>query len=293
MGAGSNPRSPFFVRSAVSYAELQSRIAAELSRTDLTSQIQSEIASAIEWYQYEDFPWTEASTAAFNTVKGQRYYSLPANFLRITDALSQIGNYTYKLHAVTEQYLDRLDWGDVFWTSYPILYSIWANQIRVFPPPPAGLPVQIKGIITQLTLMAATKGAWAANTVYASGDTVTDSSGNVEQATTSGTSGASAPSWPVATTPGTGIGSASIQPVAGQTTTDNTVTWKLVGTTANVWTTQAEELIRSRVLKNLYARYLRDVEQAQVMERLETQALQNMQYKNAARVALGRVRAVL
>jgi len=127
----------------LSYTDLTTRIADELSRSDLTTEIQNEIASAIEWYQYESFPWTEASTMPFNTVQGQRYYPLPANFLRITDVLSQIGNYTYKLHPVTEQYIDRIDWGTVFWTSYPIIFSLWESQIRLFPPPQGNLPVQV------------------------------------------------------------------------------------------------------------------------------------------------------
>jgi len=276
----------------LSYAALQSRIADELSRVDLTSEIQLEIASAIEWYQYESFPWTEASTAIITTVQGQRYYPLPANFLRITDALSQIGNYTYKLEAVTEQYLDRLDWGTVFWTSYPILFSLWESQIRLFPPPQAGLPVQVKGIISQLPLMTAT-GSWTANTVFTLGQTIQDSNGNIEQCTMEGMSGAAAPAWPVASTPGTGIGSAPVPPAAGAKTTDNAAVWTLIGTSANVWTLQAEELIRSRALKNLYVRYIRDTEMAQAMDMLEMKALSNMQYKNVGRTALGRIRSVL
>ena len=276
----------------MSYAALQARIADELSRTDLTSEIALEIASAIEWYQYENFPWNEASTVPFNTVTGQRYYPLPANFLRVTDALSQIGNYTYKLHAVTEQYIDRIDWGDVFWTSYPIIFSLWSNQIRLFPPPQGGLPVQIKGIVAQLPLMTATS-QWAADTAFTVGQTVTDTYGNVEQCSVAGTTGASAPAWPTMSTPTTsGIGSAAIPPVLGATTTDGTVTWTLVGSSSNVWTTQAEELIRSRTLKNIYARYIRDSQQTQMMQALEQQALSNMMYKNPGRIALGRVRGV-
>ena len=271
---------------------MQARIADELSRSDLATEIQQEVASAVEWYQYESFPWNEASTAAFDTVNGQRYYPLPANFLRVTDVLSQIGNYTYKLHATTEQQIDRIDWGDVFWTSYPIIYSLWSNQIRLFPPPQAGLPVQLKGIVAQLPLMTNDL-AWSASTAFQVGDTVADTYGNVEQCTTAGTTGTTAPSWPTTTAPTTsGIGSAAIPPVAGATTTDGTVTWTLIGTTSNIWSTQAEELIRSRVLKNLYARYLRDQEQAQVMQALENMALSNMLYKNVGRIALGRVRGV-
>ena len=276
----------------MSYAALQARIADELSRTDLTSEIALEIASAIEWYQYENFPWNEASTVPFNTVTGQRYYPLPANFLRVTDALSQIGNYTYKLHAVTEQYIDRIDWGDVFWTSYPIIFSLWSNQIRLFPPPQGGLPVQIKGIVAQLPLMTAIS-QWAADTAFTVGQTVTDSYGNVEQCSVAGTTGSAAPAWPTMSTPTTsGIGSAAIPPVLGATTTDGTVTWTLVGSSSNVWTTQAEELIRSRTLKNIYARYIRDSQQTQMMQALEQQALSNMMYKNPGRIALGRVRGV-
>lgn len=271
------------------YAGMQSRIAAELRRSDLSTQIVQEIASSIEYYQYEEFPWTEASMVPFQTVQGQRYYTLPANFLRVTDVLSQIGNYTYYLQPETEQYLDRIDWGNTFWTSYPLLFSIWSNQIRLFPPPQVGLPVQVKGIIQQLTLLVPTK-TWAANTAFSQGDTVADSFGNVQQCATAGTSGAIAPSWPTPAFPVTTIATAMIPPVAGQMTTDNTVTWTLVGTTSNVWTTQAEELIRSRTLKNLYSRYVRNEPMAQVQAGFEKELFSNMAYKNAHRTALGRVR---
>jgi len=276
------------------YATLQSRIAAELRRSDLTSQIVSEIASAIEYYQYEEFPWTEASMVPFNTIQGQRYYALPANFLRVTDVLSQIGNYTYYLQPETEQYLDRIDWGNTFWTSYPLLFSIWTNQIRLFPPPQANLPVQVKGIIQQLTLMVPTK-TWGATTAYLLGDTIPDIYGNVQQCTTAGTSGSTQPVWPTVAFPtGSTIASAMIPPVAGTVTADgSTLRWTLVGTTSNVWTTQAEELIRTRALKNLYGRYTRNAAMAQEMAAIEPVLLSNMQYKNAQRTALGRVRAHL
>jgi hypothetical protein len=275
------------------YATLQSRIAAELRRADLTSQIIAEIASAIEFYQYEEFPWTEASMVPFSTVQGQRYYALPANFMRVIDVLSQIGNYTYYLQPETEQYLDRIDWGNTFWTSYPLLFSIWTNQIRLFPPPQANLPVQVKGIIQQLPLQIPTK-TWIATTLYSLGDTVADTRGNVQQCTTAGTSGGSAPVWPTTAFPATTIASAMIPPVAGTVTSDGaTLKWTLVGTTINVWTTQAEELIRTRALKNLYGRYTRNTAMAQEMTGLEASLFSNMQYKNSQRVALGRVRGHL
>ena len=273
----------------MSYIDLQARIADELSRNDLTTEIQNEIASAILWYQDERLPWTEASTAAFNTIEGQRYYTLPANFVAVTDVLSQISNYTYKLGPRTEQYIDRIDWGDVFWTSYPIVYSLWSGQIRLFPPPQGNLPVQVKGTIELLPLMTATAD-WAASTVYALGATVYDSYNNVQQCTVAGTSGSTPPAWPTASTPTTGIGSASIQPVLGATTTDGTVTWKLIGTLANAWTLQGEELIRRRAMKNLFAAIIRDQEMAQIMEKLEMDALARVRRKVAGTIALGHIR---
>lgn len=61
------------------------------------------------------------------------------------DVLSTIGNYTYRLEPRTEQYLDQIDWGNNFWSGYPTDYSFWNGQIRLFPPPQDGLPVQVKG----------------------------------------------------------------------------------------------------------------------------------------------------
>ena len=273
------------------YVELQSRIADELARTDLTSEIELEILSAVRWFSHQRFSWNEASMAQFTTVVGQRYYWLPANFVTVTDALSQIGNYTYKLDPMTEQEIDEIDWGDVFWTSYPLVFSTWSGQIRLFPPPQQALPVVVKGQIELLPLMTASA-SWAPSTAYAVGDTVYDSYNNVQTCITAGTSGTSAPAWPTNTPQNSSgaISGASMPPVVGQTTTDGPdLVWSLTGTNENAWTTQAEELIRSRALKNLYARYLRDSQQAEVMQKLETDALANLRQKNFGSIALSRI----
>ena len=64
-------------------------------------------------------------------------------------------------------------------------------------------------------ITSGTANPWQASTAYAVGNLVTDSNGNVEQCTTAGTSGATAPTnWATA---------------VGNTTTDGGVTWTLVG----------------------------------------------------------------
>ncbi len=273
------------------YVQLQSRIADELARTDLTSEIELEILSAVRWFSHQRFSWNEASMAQFTTVNGQRYYWLPANFVTVTDVLSQIGNYTYKLDPLTEQEIDEIDWGDVFWTSYPLVFSTWSGQIRLFPPPQQSLPVVVKGQIELLPLMTATA-SWAASTAYVVGDTVYDSYNNVQTCSTAGTSGTSAPKWPTnsAQSSSGGISGASSPPVVGVTTDDGPdLVWTLSGTNENAWTTQAEELIRSRALKNLYSRYLRDMQQSQIMQKLEDDALANLRQKNFGSIALSRI----
>jgi hypothetical protein len=67
------------------YTQLQSRIADDLNRTDLTSQIQQNILLAIQYYKGERFWFNETTTTLTATV-GQAYVTAPTDILRI-DAL--------------------------------------------------------------------------------------------------------------------------------------------------------------------------------------------------------------
>jgi hypothetical protein len=197
---------------------MQTAIAGELARSDLTTEIQREINNAITFYGNKAFWFNEASMAAIVTVQGQRYYALPANFASVLDVLSTLGNYTYRLEPRTEQYLDQVDWGNDFWSGYPTDYSFWNGQIRLFPPPQGGLPVTVKGTVIL-----------------------------------------------------------SPQPLvnAGDT---------------NAWLTSAEELIRTRTVRQLYGRYIRDPEQYALYTQLEKEALSNLQEKNVGQTGLNQIR---
>lgn len=131
----------------MSFSELQNKIAKEISRSDLTNEIQREINNAIAFYGNKAFWFHEASMVSMTTEKGQRYYPLPANFASVLDVLSTLGNYTYRLEPRTERYLDQVDWGNDFWSGYPTDYSFWNGQVRLFPPPQGGLPVTVKGTV--------------------------------------------------------------------------------------------------------------------------------------------------
>jgi hypothetical protein len=127
------------------FSDLQERIARHLGRHDMAQQIQREIENSINFYGNKAFWFNEATMAEITTVQGRRYYPLPTNFASVLDVLSTLGNYTYRLEPRTEQYLDQVDWGNDFWSGYPTDYSFWNGQIRLFPPPQGGLPVQVKG----------------------------------------------------------------------------------------------------------------------------------------------------
>jgi hypothetical protein len=58
----------------------------------------------------------------------------------------------------------------------------------------------------------------------------------------------------------------------------------------NAWLTSAEELIRTRAVRQLYGRYIRDPEQYMLYTQLEKEALANLQEKNVGQTGVGWVR---
>ncbi len=64
------------------YTQLQSRIADDLNRTDLSSQIQQQILLAVQHYKSERLWFNETSTTLTATV-GQGYVSAPSDLLAI------------------------------------------------------------------------------------------------------------------------------------------------------------------------------------------------------------------
>ena len=61
------------------YATMQSRIADELNRSDLTAQIQLAIKSAIAYLETKPFYWNE-QRSYIETAAGAQYYELPDTF---------------------------------------------------------------------------------------------------------------------------------------------------------------------------------------------------------------------
>lgn len=129
----------------MAFSDLQTRIAGELERDDLTVEIQREIGNVVTFYGNKAFWQTEPVTMKITTSQGQRYYPVQANVVLVVDVLTTLGTYTYRLEPRTERYLDQVDWGNDYWSGYPTDFSFWNAQVRLFPPPQGGLPVQVKG----------------------------------------------------------------------------------------------------------------------------------------------------
>jgi hypothetical protein len=235
----------------------------------LTSQIQLEINSAILFYASREFWGTEGSWST-STVAGQRLYAVDVTFRSISSAIASYnsGNYQYPILPRTFEYIQAIDFGLANFNSYPQYFAYQSNEFRFYPPTLGSGTITVFGQVNQLPLVFSQTNIWVANTVYAALAYVVDTNNNIWQTTAGGTSGSSAPTWTTA---------------LNDTVTDNSVTWKLVGTLENFWTTEAEPLIRSRTLSQLYARYIKDQEQAEIQESLETQSYLRLKKDNISR----------
>lgn len=131
-------------------AIMQARIADELARTDLTSQIASAITTAIEAYQTDRFFFNESRTVTFSTVSGQDFYGSAAN-ASIPDLLNidwitiliSAGN-LWPLEYRPPEDIDY-DAGNTSSTGQPYDYTYYQQQIRLYPSPNQVWTVRVQG----------------------------------------------------------------------------------------------------------------------------------------------------
>lgn len=124
------------------YLDLQTRIADEVHRNDLTTYIQNAIKSAIAYYESNRFFRSEKKDT-FSTIAGQRYYStttdspgtLPDDIVEIDSIVTTVNNRIYKLDQVSYEHLEDIDAGVTPLSGYPRLWAWYAEQIRLYPSP--------------------------------------------------------------------------------------------------------------------------------------------------------------
>lgn len=145
---------------------LQARIADELTRTDLTSQIASAIDRAIDHYAARRFWFNEQRVTGVCTPNNE-YVNYPTG-LRVLDAvfarLSAGGNPPgYPLEKKSEAEIEEFAQA-VNTATQPMLYCTIGSQIRLYPMPNAAYPLTFVGVFDLPALSAPTDtNAWTSD----------------------------------------------------------------------------------------------------------------------------------
>lgn len=206
------------------YADLQARIARELHRTDLTSDIQSAIKSAIDFYASQRFHWNEKRWS-LTTIGGTKFYgqstpapgTLPSDILEIDSITVTANSRIYQLDRMSYTDMDAIDAGTTPLAGYPRLWAWYGDQIRLYPTPNQAYVMTISGQYSYPELSSAT---------------------------------------------------------------DSTP-----------WTNQAEELIRCRAKRDIYAHIIQDDEAAIRMDGREQRALRSIKAQTNKLISSGRISA--
>lgn len=115
------------------FLEMQQRIADDLNRTDLTTQIKKAINRAIIFYQKEPF-WFKEATVTFSTIANQKSYSSSDTLITDIDRI-------YMVESVLNSANYEMDEHDIKWieeknpnnaTGNPTDYAWWQNKFWLY-----------------------------------------------------------------------------------------------------------------------------------------------------------------
>lgn len=126
-------------------SDMVARIANELDRSDLTTEINQAIATSVQFYQRKNFFFNEDSFT-FNTVVGQEYYGLADNPMIPVSSKIQIlrlqygGGVRWELTKQTFEYVDN-ESASSDWRGVPEDWAYRAQQIRIYPIPSQVWPI--------------------------------------------------------------------------------------------------------------------------------------------------------
>jgi len=130
---------------------MKARIADEIARSDLTSQIAYAISDAIAAYQQERFFFNESRSLTITTVADQEFYDSSdaaafANLQKIDYVTIYYGDQPYQLLAMTPA---EMEWSSTNGTStgQPAWYCYYNQQIRLYPIPADARTLRIAGSV--------------------------------------------------------------------------------------------------------------------------------------------------
>jgi len=132
-------------------AIMKARIADELARSDLTSQIAYSISDAIEAYEDQRYFFNETRAITFSTVASQEFYdendvAAFANLQKIDYVTIYYGDQPYTLIAMKP---DEMEWSSTNGTSIgqPSWYTYYNEQLRLYPIPNDVRTVRVAGSV--------------------------------------------------------------------------------------------------------------------------------------------------
>lgn len=119
---------------------MKARIASELRRSDLTTQIAAAISTAIAAYEHERFLFSESREITFPTVAAQDFYdaddlAILGRILKLDYVMAEIGSTFYELDALSPADIERLDSSTTTNTGQPLGYTYYQQQLRLYPIP--------------------------------------------------------------------------------------------------------------------------------------------------------------
>lgn len=128
---------------------MKARIADELARSDLTSQIAYAISDSIERYQSDRFWFNESRDLTFSTVANQEYYTSSDNSLipdlyEIDGLFITVNSTVRQLPAYKPQDMEELS-DNGAQTGEPYAYCYFQKKIRLFPVPTQTYTVRVMG----------------------------------------------------------------------------------------------------------------------------------------------------
>lgn len=128
-------------------ATMKARIADELARSDLTSQIAYAISDAIVAYEDERFHFNETRATTFSTVDGQEFYdsndaAAIGNIQKIDYVKVYVGNDPHDLAYERPGEMESLSVNGTQ-EGTPWAYTWYGNQIRLYPVPDQAYTVRV------------------------------------------------------------------------------------------------------------------------------------------------------
>lgn len=145
---------------------MQDRVADEIKRGNLTSQIKNAIVSAIEDLKGERFARINESTVTVNTVADQQWYTLASDFrdengaalasgtvlIEVDQAVCNFNNWFQPLRPVSAGWIDTYQIPT--YTGQPYYYGFLSERVRFAPTPNGVYTVTIRGQIEYPALSA-------------------------------------------------------------------------------------------------------------------------------------------